>query len=252
MPAYGAAQPTFDDAIPQPEPIGPVGPQGQTHADPGLPPAGHLRDEELRRRADSLAAEQEAKGADAFAWDPRALAIDNEIATHFNELAVTNADPAYVYCWVYAPISTASNTGIAAVQRKKSQRILYQGAPRFCWEVVEGDMRECWELRTSTPGTQRRIGDVILMRCHRDLYAVICAQQDYMNAQRLNEGVGEGELRSIADHYGLTLKSTIDNPDDPRIAQMHKKAAGSRMGFQRLRSHIVSGTVPGMPAPGVR
>ena len=105
-----------------------------------LPPAGDEQRDELKRRADDLAERAETIGLDGGRVDPSAFRVENELAQHFNELDVNDADPAYAYCWVQA--------GYAGRFIKMK---LTEG-----WEVVQGDMPEASELRGMGADTDRK------------------------------------------------------------------------------------------------
>src|SRR5579872_6467381 len=118
-----------------------------------LPPAGHARRETLKQRKDNLEqiGEETFKSAEVEAANPDAYAIDRELASHFDELTVSEAHPGYVYIWVN--YDTPTNMRGKMVREKLAQR---------GWEIVTGDDPEARELRDVTGN--RRLGDVILMR----------------------------------------------------------------------------------------
>ena len=67
-------------------------------------PAGDARREQQRVNADALAEEAETRAAqlERERMNPQALEPDREIRQHlvpFNQLAVTDAQPGYRYCW---------------------------------------------------------------------------------------------------------------------------------------------------------
>src|SRR5260221_6425156 len=113
-----------------------------------LPPVGDARQEELKRRTDVLAEKLETSTPEAYAFDPKKLDIDNEIAYFVtrNELDVTGKQDGCRYRWVHFGQNGRSVTG----------------AKLDGWEVVSGSDPESVELR-AVDGT-RRLGDVLLMR----------------------------------------------------------------------------------------
>lgn len=231
----GNTQP-FAEPSPQPVPL--------THSDPGLPPAGHLRDEELRRRADGLAQAAEEQSGDRFAIDPHAFDIERELASQFSGLEVSHQVPGYTYCWVY--------TGAKGyfIAEKKSRRVLWNGAPTPCWEIVQGDMPEAIEFKGKAGDTTRQLGDVILMRCPDHLKDRLDAVQAEITRRRA--GSGESDLRDLAAKYGVNVKSSADLSDPTvqrSMTRMANQAAASKLAFRQLGRQIREGSVPGRPAP---
>lgn len=121
-------------------------------------PAGHKRDEEKRKRADTLAAEIE-KDAEAGSLNPDALKIENEVAQHFNEftgqLDVSNRQAGRYYVWV-----KCHNTVTAAYKA-------------MGFQPVKGDDPECEEYKGNDcagASSLRGVADVLLYWCPIDLH----------------------------------------------------------------------------------
>lgn len=212
-----------------------------TRNDPQLPPAGHKRTEELKRREASLneQAEQEMNQVERHAIDPEKLKLDNEIQQHFdefNELAVTNPDPSYVYCW-----TNAGYNGLF-VKLKMAEH----------WEVVQGDMEEAREHRGIAADTTRRVGDVILMRIRKDYYKRLLRQRQAKAERNLN-GI-TSNLQDLAHKYrdtGVKVKMIEDGTMDDRTLDTMAKRAQAQSTAQRMQDKwLREGTMPGMPAPG--
>lgn len=199
---------------------------------PTLPPAGDERREELRRREDALAEQAESASAAGGAIDPKALAVENELAEHFNELAVSKQDPAYVYKWEQA--------GFYGRFMKAS---LARG-----WEVVQGDMEEAVELKGIGADTTRRLGDVILLRCRKDIYKRIKLQEE-AHRKAVESGVTT-ELEELgARAAGLGVK--VHN-FDAMSPESQKRMFGRQMAMGQVDRAIRSGQMPGVPIPGQR
>jgi len=204
-----------------------------------LPPAGHSRSEEMKRRADVLEEERERK-AEALGReriDPKKMRIDREIAQHFdlvtNRLEVSNPDPNYEYCWV------CSRDSSSQVDRK-----LGEG-----WEVVQGEMPEARERMGIRGDTTRHVGDTVLMRLRKDYYYLLekrrayraAMQQDGVNAQLedMVEGVRRKGYRPVV-HTDLSESPTMQT------------AFAKHMAGSKFDEFVKEGRVPGMPAPGTR
>lgn len=199
-----------------------------------LPPAGDEQRDELKRRADDLAERAETIGLDGGRVDPSAFRVENELAQHFNELDVNDADPAYAYCWVQA--------GYAGRFIKMK---LTEG-----WEVVQGDMPEASELRGMGADTTRRLGDVILMRCRRDRYALLQRREKDKRA-RMEEGV-TGVLRELGEKYrgkGVIVHTDTSTMNEQTVKRMSNRAAAQRTAADQTEQWLREGRMPGAPAP---
>lgn len=206
-----------------------------------LPPAGDARDETLDKRKDALQqkAEELAEKQEVFALDPDALEVDREIRhiLDMDGLEVSKADPNYVYSWTYF-----GGTG-QDVWKKK----------RLGWEVVSGDMKEAQEHEAAVDGL-RKIGDVLLMRLHRDRFAELEARDELIR-QRQQFGV-EAELRGLGDKYrehGFVVHTNLEKVNlrgKPILGTMEK--AARREALKQTDRKLREGTVPGLRKPGSR
>lgn len=201
-----------------------------------LPPAGHARKEELKKRTDILEAKAAHDFANVEAIDPDAIEIERELAQHFNELNVANAEPGFVYKWV----NYTSNGGIAIRQAI---------APPERWQVVTGDMPEATDLKASD-GT-RKLGDVMLVRMPKKRYDILERLRAEKNA-RQQQG-HESNLRELARRnpkavkvYGSedmpeSVTKRLTNPSQASINAMRGAEAAQAQFEQNLRAGLVDG-----------
>lgn len=201
---------------------------------PDLPEAGHKRDEELARRKDELEEAVETQTGDTHTVDPHALTPDRELQRLIrgqNALAVSHADPAFVYCWVYFGLNGQM------VWQKKAQG----------WQVVQGDMKEAVEFKHED--SVRRVGDTLLMRMRRDHYAKLEMAQRKV-ARRQEEGIA-AELEELGMKYRRTGIRVHTDPDAqfasgrPMMDIVEKRAA-RQTAMKTVDKRLREGTVPGM------
>lgn len=204
-----------------------------------LPPAGDAQREMLREREDDLAeaAETLAGAADVHVAKPDAYQIENELAQHFNELEVSNQDPAFAYCWV--------QSGFYGRMVKMK---LTEG-----WEVVQGDMEEAIELKGMGADTTRRLGDVILMRISRDRYLKLKLREK--NKRIAQEQSVTGTLAEMGHKYrdlGLVVHTDLKDLHPQTVSRMAARAEAIGQAEKIQDEWVRQGRVPGRPAPGVR
>ncbi|KKM62984.1 hypothetical protein LCGC14_1516180 [marine sediment metagenome] len=197
--------------------------------EPNLPPAGYKREEVLAARTDILEEEIDERSKDTLAVDPSKLEVDREIRYDLDkgELDVTQADPNYVYRWVQCERPSSNPARMVDLLRYKS--ITYNGQRYPTWEVVRGEMKEAREKKTAL-GT-RQIGDTMLMRCHKNTYAIIEAEDRRKRANRqfgiddrlvqLAESAGTKAGQQVyVDHGGQgssEMNLNIDNGNTPNF-----------------------------------
>ena len=211
---------------------------------PAALPAGDARREAQRQAADALAQEAEMRGVEGGAVDPRAFQIDNEIAQHFNELEVSEAQPEFAYCWVQAGYHGRF------IKMKQTERVPEDGRMVPVWEIVQGDMPEALELRGMMADTTRRLGDVILMRARKDRYFKLRKQREAHNAD-VQRGI-TAELEEMGRRYrGAGVVVTTDM-DANRLEEIGRRAAIRAQAGQMVDGMIRNGTVPGLGEPGSR
>jgi len=215
-----------------------------------LPPPGDERREELRRRADELAAEVEALSAktERERIDPTKLVVENEIASQFDEydnwnLRIIDSRDDMVYKWVYRDPS--GKFGGYHVMREKT----------LGWEVVQGTGPESPEARNYlyVDGT-RVVGDCLLMRVRKDRY-IMLSRREHAKAQRQQQTVTSRleELGEEAQRRGLGRVSVGPENMNPKIAErLFKTSTAKRMVESTVEQMIRDGRMPGVPAPGKR
>jgi len=186
--------------------------------DPQLEPAGYKRDEQLAKRKDELEEAMETSTPEAYAMGdiPEDREIMHDVVSGYTR--VTNKQPGYEYAWTYDPVSDPSNIARMGI------------AERFMrgYEFVQGDMPEAQELKNSTPDGRRRVGDVTLMRCKREVFEK-WRKHDEAELKR-KEGIFEEDIQTQPGK-GVNIYS------GPGIGQ----ALAGKQFEQMLRT----GTVPG-------
>lgn len=204
-----------------------------------LPPPGHMRHEELRRRQDELQKEAERVASQMIRGtvDPKKLEIANEIASKTQWMSVSKADPAFVYGWVS--------------KNRHSQHI--QAMHRLGWITVQGDDPEAEELKGTmqgtSPGTTRELGDVVLMKIPKERYIVLKALEEKhkLDVQRASTA-GLVELGSKYKKQGVIVRA--HNMPDPHGdlsgPDIRPRAFTSKAGARRFVQDLRDGTVPGM------
>lgn len=206
-----------------------------------LPPSGYERDEELKRRDDDLeeAAETLSNDREHYSVSPKAFQKDRELQyllDTYNELEVSNPDPAYVYCWVQH-----GSHGLF-VKLKLAEK----------WEVVQGEMEESVELKGIGADTTRKIGDVILMRIRKDFFKAILRRRKAASERRMQ--TIDANLLGLGEKYGhLGVKVAV--PDggnvDPRTLELMSKRSQAISSAAKMQDKWVrEGRMPGVPAPG--
>ena len=200
---------------------------------PALPPAGHTRDELLRRRSDDLEAQAAEQFANSGAIDPAKLKIDRE-AAYIHERTdgyeVKNAVPGYIYCWV------REDKPGNQVQWARSKRVkMPDGDWAALWEVVQGDMPECPDERDVRG--YRKIIDCILMRARAERYRQYQIQQEEIKQLR-EHGTSEG-LQDLADKSRGLVKvySDVEMTAQKTTLDRAQQAGFARQAFtQKLRT----------------
>lgn len=183
-------------------------------------PAGHKRDEAMRRSKDALEqeAEQLADELGVAGIDPSALEEDREVVQMLTDSShVRDAQPGYVYCWV----RFKSNSGANGVDEKLSWTI--GGSP--VWEVVKGDMPEARERKNESG--YRVMADVLLMRARKGRYDKLQQYLEFVHEQRVDSSIRD--LRDMADRKRLKLHEFGDGSNGANDQQRERA--------QRAREH---------------
>lgn len=220
-----------------------VVPQGPSPADL---PAGDARREAQAAVKDQLAETAETQGFERGVIDPRKFKIENEIAMHFNDLEVSEAQPEYEYCWVQAGFSGRF------IKEKLSVRVRLGGTMEPVWEVVNGDMPEARELKGQMADTTRRLGDVILMRARKDRFLRVKQLREAHKAAMFTGTTTElEEMARILSTRGVSAVVRTDMAGD-QLQAMAQRAAIRQQAAQMVSGMLRAGTVPGLGQPGSR
>lgn len=212
-------------------------------------PAGPKRREAMARVQDELEEDIAAMPEGATAVKLKDIKIDGEIISNFNSGHVSNADPAFVYAWkrYVAPFGGTApvDYDLALTIRTSSHGVLK------CWEKVNGLMTEAIEHR-AVDGT-RKIGDVMLLRCRKDVYAAIQQWEADKREHRLKGPAST--LQSLGDRTGIHVR--VDDVvmaqrgvDDPVMKHALKHAAANEIANRQLDTQIREGRVRGMEVGG--
>jgi hypothetical protein len=210
----------------------------QQSVDPKLPPAGYKREEELKVRMDNLQQQIDERSEQTLAADPAALRPEREILNELDKghLSISDADPNYHYAWVQClhPADHPSRM----VERKKAETVqLPDGSWVRPWEVIGSAHKEAQECKKAD-GT-RRIGDVLLMRCRKDHYALLELSQRRKVHERnygIDSDLVELALANDTEAGALTYNKYRDN------ANYHLRDKTFQTELDR---RIRSGTLPG-------
>lgn len=196
-----------------------------------LPPAGHQRNEELRRRTDSLNEEAERLGEHIEGGGGKQIVVENEIAQHFafNALEVSKQQPGYVYSWAWMGVRGTQSMQLGF---KRSEG----------WEVVQGEDSEALEHKGIGADSTRQIGDVILLRIRKDKFIALTR---YYRDQRLKrEGALDSRLQELAAEQRRKGRTAIvhSDPNDPLIQRTLKRSTAKALATRELDSQIREGT----------
>ncbi len=216
-----------------------IKPEQIDEIEPDLPPAGHVRREELKERTDNLdaAAEFMSDDQEVYGIDPKAFEEDREILAHLDELHLSNPDPNFEYLWAYFGMN-----GRVVWQRKREG-----------WKVVSGDDLEAIELKDADG--LRKIGDALLMKIPRERYNQIEAErQKRRMSQQLGIDARLIELGDKAAKYGIKVHTDPGTIPAGRGKKTLMEVMKNRAARQAAMGHrdtlIKTGKVPGMPSPG--
>ena len=178
-----------------------------------LPPAGHLRDEEIKKRADTLEAQIETLSKDVGAIDPTKLdpkKVEREVrqVSVMGDVPVPNAQSGYKYRWEYRDPSG-----------KTGGRYMYDRL-RQGWERVVGDMPEAREYKAVTG--ERWVADCLLMRIPEARYREL-EHEDRVKRLRRHEGL-TSNLRSMAAKAGVrVIDYSQPSGDEQRLVKTVKR-----------------------------
>ncbi len=211
---------------------------GQRKAD--MPEPGYKRDEELAKRKDTLEQRIEEEAPEVYRADPAAFEEDREILYDLQHdmLEVSNADPEYMYCWVYY----GQNQQQVWAKKSLGWRVVGVGAE-------SANDKECLEHK-EVDGS-RRIGDVLLMKTPKANYdKIVKAQERRRAAQEL--GVSSNVM-ALADKYGLKVHddlSTVQVGPQTLMEVAQKRAGAEKVAMRHIDRKLRKGEIPGIPKPG--
>lgn len=193
-----------------------------------LPPAGHDRKEELKKRTDQLQETIETKMPEMESLPTAALEPDRELQYAMQEFSmheVSDKIPGRVYSWVY------SGQHGTEITLKKTRG----------WQVVQGSDVEAKELEHVD--TTRRLGDCILMWIPLERHERNLAYED--NIRTLKSASGDEAFEDAAAKLGL--RTTIN---EPRIIQRFGGGTPAQKIVMQpggpVDRMLKNGTVPGM------
>ena len=202
-----------------------------------LPPAGHQRDEVLKKRQDQLEEKAETQTAQlqTGAIDPEVLKAERELLNSMDSTMVTGASPNYHYTWV----NFQSYHGWAV-----KSKLAFRG-----WEVVTdsnsckdynpgGEAAECRQV----DGT-RKLGDVLLMRIAIDRFNILQA----LEAEDRNKfsQTPTSNLSALADKYrdrGLIVRVN----DSRDLKTMESRHRGAMAAQEKYEAGLRDGTIQGV------
>lgn len=213
-----------------------------------LPAAGYLREEELKKRTDNLEQAAEEYGVDLTRIDPNKMKVDNELAVMiFDSISISNKQAEYTYRWG----NYVAQNGYD-VKECMSQRVVdSSGQSVRTWEIVQGDMPEAAEQKGLSGDTTRKVGDVMLLRCRKDVYVLIDRYRR-LQRERRERGVSAA-LEELGEKYrdkGVKVH-TNTRMADPAFRREAARAAASGIAREKFNEQLREGTVAGMPAPGI-
>lgn len=199
-----------------------------------LPPAGDARREELKRRDDDLAARlakiEEALGFDNSAGpavDIARIPIENEIASKFDYLKVTDAQPEFAYYW-------ANEKAAHGLDMTAHQTMGY--------EIVCGDMPEA--RNTKDVRGYRVIGDVILMRTPLDNYLKL-RQLDRQKRQMREDSV-TATLQAMGDRWARRGIKVHQELNEYQMSRLARQSQAQQIARQQFNDMVRSGRVPNL------
>ena len=150
---------------------------------PNLPPPGDARQEVLKQRTDQLEEEIDQKSNQFIGVDSSKMEPDNEILNDIDKgfLHPPCADPKFEYTWVQCkhPVDHPSRM----VEIKLAEKIKVNGEWKRPWQVVMGNDPDAKGFKVSAENTCT-IGDVLLMRCRKDHYALLTLEKRRKTLER--------------------------------------------------------------------
>ena len=217
-------------------------------ANPQQIPAGYKREEQQAKNHDVLQqkVEEMSTAGGVESLNPKALKEDREILGLIVEgnLDIPGALSEYVYKWVQCRIpkdSPGMKVREALTMRMKVRSPAGQVQIIPCWERVTGDMPECPDLKDAEGS--RVLGDTLLVRCKRDVYALIQEQERKLNKQR----AASAEVSMVDTAQMINQKAgrpLIFGGVDTYDQRFGEGETNSRV--RELNQQLKDGSVPGL------
>ena len=206
-----------------------------------LPPAGHRRDEEMRRRrdelmelADKLTSQMESEGIiDSGA--PRSvnlaeLSLENEVLSKRDLMRVKHGQEEYEYYWA----NHMAQHGVEVLAKQADG-----------WEVVTKRDPEAKDMPTDALG-RVCIADVVLMRIRLEKYVEL--KRFERAARRLRQEGVEAAFEELGDKYAR--RGIIAHSQMP--TQIAERASTRREVVRQRALHHFDGMLRDGRVPGVR
>ena len=217
-------------------PVVPASMADEIKPDTNLPPPGHARDEELRRRSAALEEQIAQMPEDRGGVDVSQIPLENEIANAFDglgNLTVSKQKPGWVYKWKKADdqqTTLAQNLGF----------ILVQGDPR---QGGDPEGREHMGKHCAGGTTLRGAGDVLLWKIPAERYAAI---EDYFRKKAISMGQVAERFEDYGEELamqGMTPKNLAHaRPEDPLVKRVFANGPDQARQMSRV---LREGSLPG-------
>ncbi len=205
-----------------------------------LPPAGHERTEELKKRTDNLEEQAETKYADAGAIPKHALEPDYNIQGDIRKsyLEIGTNHELYVTKW----INYVNQNGMMVWQAKADG-----------WVVATAKtFPEATDMQ-KTDGTIR-VGDVLLMFIRKDDHFRLVQRED---AKRIRQQFGvEAEIHDLAEstnrREGRQVFAKVETPEvtggiSGNTLETMQKRAAVNTAARHVGNLMKKGPIPGVP-----
>lgn len=209
---------------------------------PNLPPPGDERQEVLKKRTDQLEEQIDQKSEQSFAIDPSKMEPDNEILKDIDKgfLHPPCADPKFEYAWVQC--KHPEDHPSRMVETKLAEKVKVGGKWIRPWAVVMGDEPDAKGLKKSAENTCT-IGDVLLMRCRKDHYALLEMAKRRKSLER--QYGTDSSLVEVALSYNAAGGEAAYNKykDDANFSLFSNEFK------MKLDNALRTGNLPGMQIP---
>lgn len=210
-------------------------------------PAGPKRRNAMARSKDEL--DEERDGKEVAVRALKDIQIDGEIISNFNSGEVSNANPAFFYKWARY-VKPYGGTAPVDYDLALTIRTSSHGVMKV-WEKVNGSMVEAIEHR-EVDGT-RKVGDVMLIRCRRDVHA--CLRRWENEKVAIRAASAGNALQTIGDRTGVGVRVqdvavSKRGYDDPVMQRAFKHAAANEIANRQLDAQIREGRVAGLGVGG--